>query len=475
MSSSMLAISVLRKDPEIKILIIERDQEFKQKVGESTSDITALFFRRFEIDHILKKHVQKTGLRFFFNENNSPNVDDVSEFSSPTYDGPNNGFQINRKEFDEQLLQEAVELGAVLYRPAEIINSTFEEFQCHLDIRIEGGIKKVSTKWFVDASGRARYIHQKMGWKDQEVSLNTGAIFAHFKDIKPTSEWKLKENTYWNENAVGDGSYATLHFMREHSWWWLIRIDDRTTSIGYVFDKNTYEFEDAERFFLDKISEDAQLNSILEGAEHTSPVHVEKVPYQSEKLHEKGVALIGDAGAFVDPMVSPGIELICQQVLWLSELLHEDIKKGRYNERKWRKYERLFEKAYRHRMDIYKNQYRFMNSYDLSSNWLQLGLLAYFGIFVFFAFLFPKRLKIPFTIHPIGRIGYWYMVWRLGRIDKKRKRQNRDSNPAPNAVTYSSFYYPTGIFFYTIPLRMFFKWLFRYLKLELKELRHLFK
>lgn len=190
--------------------------------------------------------------------------------------------------------------------------------------------------------------------------------------------------------------------MRENRWWWLIRIDDKTTSIGVVFDKEFVACDDAEKFFENQITSDPQLKSITEGSSRTKVVHFETVPYQSEKLYDKGIALIGDSGAFVDPLVSPGIELICQQTLWMTELLVKDFETKEFDAKKWKHYNQIFSKAYSDRMAVYKNGYRIMNSYDLSSNWLQLGLFAYFGLWVFRAYLIPKtqisiRKKLDWT------------------------------------------------------------------------------
>jgi flavin-dependent dehydrogenase len=474
-SASILAIQLLRKQPDLKLLILEKDAEFKQKVGESTSDITALFLRRFDIDNIMGSHVQKTGLRFLFNEKKSEKVADQTEFSSPTYDGPNNGFQINRKKFDEQLLEKAISLGAEVFRPVEVLNLRHEDFNNEISFKHRNEQMEFKSKWLVDATGRARMMHKKLYWKDVDIPLHTGAVYAHFNNVQPKENWKIAPNQYWEENAVGDSSLSTIHFMREKSWWWLIKIDDTTTSIGFVFEQGAPGSDDPIKWFKEQLNADPQLASIVKNATHSEPIAIDGVAYMSEKLYDKGIALMGDSGCFIDPLVSPGMELICQQSIWLTELLSADIKTGKFQKKKWCKYERLFKRAYMHRMEIYHHGYRYMKSYDLSTNWLQLGLLAYFGIFVFMAFVFPKRLKRPFTIPVIGRFGFNYMIWRLNRIQKRRVKQKRTSKTKPNEVTYSSFYYPKGIFFFTIPMRMFFKWLGRYISLEAREFAYLFK
>ena len=159
-ASTLLTISLLKKSPKFKVLIIEKASEYPVKIGESTSDITALFLRRLGIDLILKQHVKKTGLRFLFNESGGKELEDVSEFSSPTFPGPNNGFQFDRKKFDEQLLTEAKQLGATVYRPATIKSFRSESFKTELKVSLNNEDIEVSSRWFIDASGRSRLYSQ---------------------------------------------------------------------------------------------------------------------------------------------------------------------------------------------------------------------------------------------------------------------------------------------------------------------------
>jgi flavin-dependent dehydrogenase len=474
-ASTLLTISLLKKSPNFKILIIEKASEFPVKVGESTSDITALFLRRLGIDDILKQHVKKTGLRFLFNESGGKEIEDVSEFSSPTFPGPNNGFQFDRKKFDEQLLKEAEKLGATVFRPATIRSFNFESFKTELKVSFNEEDIEVSSRWFIDASGRSRYINKELNWEDAKTVLNTTAVFAHFSETAAIADWNIPEHQYWKDYAVGHGSDSTIHFMTDYGWWWLIKIDDKTTSIGFVFDKDELNVENVEAHFLNEIKNNPQLNSICEGSSKSKPTVIDKVAYQTKEFVKDGIILLGDSAAFVDPMVSPGIEMICQQIANLEDLLYTDVIEKQYQPKKWVQYNKKFSKGYSDRMEIYKKGYQYMGSYDLMANWLQAGLFAYFGLFVFGAYIFPNRIKKPFTINKIDRIGFKFFLWRLNSIKKKRKQQNRTSKLKPSAVTYSGFSYPKGLLVYGIPFKMFFKFVGRYLRLELKEFSYLFR
>ena len=145
-SASLLSLSIFKLDPNFKVLIIETNTQFPRKIGESIVDLTAVFIKTLDIEHILEKHSVKTGVRFLFNETNSTDLADIAEFASPTMPGLVRGYHLNRSLFDQQILDEVESKGAYLYRPAKIIDSKFEEFQNELTLELAGIIKKVKSK-----------------------------------------------------------------------------------------------------------------------------------------------------------------------------------------------------------------------------------------------------------------------------------------------------------------------------------------
>lgn len=474
-SSTFLCLSILKLDPAFNILIIEKSKKFPQKIGESIVDLTAIYVESLGIGHIIKKHAKKTGVRFLFNESNSPDLSGLSEFASPTLPGYIKGYHLDRSVFDEDLLDEVIPKGVTVFRPAEIVKTSFKNFNNELDVCLENELLSVKSKWLVDASGRSRFIANQLSWKYKNISLNTGAIMAHFKNVAPQSDWDNKKNDYWDNCSVGLREYSTTHLMRKNSWWWIIKLDDTTTSIGVVFDKNKIEFECHEEYFNETIKKDAQLSLLTKNAEKGSIRHIENVPYVSEKLFSKGIALIGESGAFIDPLISPGMEMIGQQTIWLAELLTSEKKTGRFDEAAWTRYSKTFLKAYDARLRIYSAAYDFMHSYDIFSAWLKQGNYIYFGWIVFPSIIFKKRLKYPLTFNFVERLGLNYFTKRFYSITKRRIAQNRISKIRENEITYSSVRVPKDIRFFIVPIHLLFKALWAYVKIEAKEFKFAFR
>jgi flavin-dependent dehydrogenase len=476
LSATLLCLSILKRTKDFKILVIEKSDQFPQKIGESIIDLTAVFIKSLEVDHLFTEQLHKTGVRFLFNETNSDNLDHIAEFASPTFPGAIKGYHIDRSIIDQKLLDDVEKKGITVYRPATILNSSFKTFNNKLEVNFNGSIKKVKSRWVVDASGRARVIPKQLNWKNKKIGLNTGAIMAHFDNITLNSVWDTKQNNHWDQQAVGLRKFSTTHLMKENCWWWIIRLNDKRTSVGVVFDKNKVTFDNYEAFFQEQIDKDVQLKLMTKGATKGKVNYVENVPFVSDQLYSKGIALIGESGAFLDPFISPGLEMIGQQTIWLSELLVEDKKTGIFNSKEWKHYSKLFYKSYDSRLSIYKAAYEFMHSYDLFRLWLMQGNFIYFFKVVYPSVLFKSRIKYPLSFNFVEKTAVKYFSWRLNKINLKRKKEIRFSSYKENTLSYSGVKVPKNILLFPFVLfTLFFKSLWTYFSLEFTELKFKFK
>jgi flavin-dependent dehydrogenase len=469
-SATFLCLDIFKKDPNFKILIIENSTEFAQKVGESVVDITALILERKGIGHLLNSQTTKSGIRFLFNEQKSKDISDLAEFASPTLHGRIKGYHLDRKKLDQDLLDEVERRGVKVLRPAEVKHVEKIGSVNHVSIQYLGESVNVASRWIVDASGRARFMAKKMNWADKKIGLQTASIMTHFRNIQPNKVWDTPDDSYWEKNAIAPRKYSTTHIMRPNSWWWIIRLDETTTSIGVMYDKNKVNVESPEDYFLHQIKNDPELSKMTDGAEMSTVRYLEQVPYVCEKMYDEGVALIGDSGAFMDPLFSPGLELIGQQCLWVSELLVREKESGTFDQRSWKKYETNFFKAYDTRLLMYKYAYGIMGSYDLFTTWTKLGNFVYLGTTVYPAVVFKKRLRIPLQFSIIEKIGVKLIGARLNKIYENRLQQHRFSNTKKHHLEYSGFHVPWGIKFLYKPLLLLGKAIRGYVSLELNEL-----
>ena len=68
LSGAATACLLLRRNPKLRLLILERSDQLKRRVGESTVEISAYFLGRVLglTAHLLEKHIPKQGMRFWF-------------------------------------------------------------------------------------------------------------------------------------------------------------------------------------------------------------------------------------------------------------------------------------------------------------------------------------------------------------------------------------------------------------------------
>jgi flavin-dependent dehydrogenase len=466
-AGALMGVSLKRKAPEMHVAIVEQQAKFDIKVGESTSDITTLYLRQLKLDHLLKKHPYKAGLRFLFNENNSTDIEEVSEFNSPTLKSSIGGRHLNRQLFDEDLLNEAKNLGCVIFRPARITSSELHPFDYTLILKMNGNTVQINASKLLDASGRARFLPKTLGWKDLPLQLKNAAVFARFKH--PTGNLRLKTKTaqFWNDKAVNDIEYGTTHFMRKHAWFWLIKLSKNEYSVGLVLDTQYHTVVNPEAYFSQQIAEEPLLASFLQGSEVGKLTYIPQLSYCAEKLFEDGAAVIGDSGAFTDPFISPGLEMICQQAASLTDLYIHDYSKGKFHENNWKKYERVFLSSYQSRDGIYSHWYSIMHRYDLLTNWMRVSLLVYFGLYVNPAYAFPKRLRVPVRSTGLSKLGVRIFMGRIRAMGRKLECKS-NGLPTPARTGYSGVRIANGLQLFSLPVLLGFRWLKDYLVLEWK-------
>jgi flavin-dependent dehydrogenase len=394
LAGSTLAHRLKQLSPNLSICILEKKSKFHKKVGESTSDLTAIYLRRLGIDHLLKKHIQKTGLRFLFK--------DGSEFSSPAYKSIANGFHLDRSIFDEDMLVECEKLGVVVKRDAQ--------FKSYSKPTVFYNDESLECKWVVDASGKAGVLVNQLGWRDNEQTLPTASTWAHFENLNP--HWDELKSSTWDTHAIGPQAESTIHFMGEFYWWWCIPLRDGTTSLGLVYDTNYHQGNPHDIF--DYLKDDhPALKKMLEGSNLIKKYHYPSLAYSSRKVYEDGVISLGDSVGFCDPLFSPGMELVLQQVENVAELIAMNA-----SEKKWHRYEKKILKAMETRIFLYRERYGSFESFKQFRVWVRMDFLGYYVFHVFPSVLIESFIKRPVILNGLQK--FIYSVLRGLYLNEKR-------------------------------------------------------
>jgi flavin-dependent dehydrogenase len=129
-SGASAAILLRRDAPHLRVLIVEKAERFDEKVGEATTEMSAMFLtRRLAMwQHLEREHLPKEGLRYWFSNEKVTGHANASE-SGGVVRSTVPAFQLRRDVLDEHLLATAVAEGAELWRPARAIDVQFGDFE----------------------------------------------------------------------------------------------------------------------------------------------------------------------------------------------------------------------------------------------------------------------------------------------------------------------------------------------------------
>src|SRR5215204_6181525 len=101
---------LLREQPGLRLLIVEKSPVFKRRVGEATVEVSAYFLTRVLglTQHLKEQHLAKQGMRFWFTNDRASTIEDCSEIGG-RYLARVPAFQVDRAVLDEEVLTRACE------------------------------------------------------------------------------------------------------------------------------------------------------------------------------------------------------------------------------------------------------------------------------------------------------------------------------------------------------------------------------
>jgi len=438
LSGSATAIELLKLKSDLKILILESKEEHGRRVGESTVEVSSYFLSRVLglSGELNRNHISKQGLRFWFSNKNAETLADCSEIG-PKFNVLFPGYQVDRSRLDEVVLQKAIKMGAVLKRPAKVVDYK----------RVPGGWQAVQLKesnasveeqarWIVDASGVRAIVGRKEGWIRTNEAHPIATVWSRWKNVLDWDDISLAEEfPDWSKRVYGVRNNATNHTMGRGWWAWWIPLQNGDVSVGLVYDQRLLELPQGDRLgerLKQALCSNPVGERLLRDAEFIQgDVSFRRnISYSSERLAGNGFALVGDAAGFLDPFYSPGLDWVCYTVMASSKLIADSFEKGEVDTVMLDTHNRLFRDSYdRWFQSIYKDKYFYMGDFELMGLAFRLDLGFYYLGVVSRPFLFgPESLRVPSfgqkeAKWPAALIGFYNR--RLAAIGRKRMRSGR--------------------------------------------------
>ncbi|HZR16901.1 MAG TPA: tryptophan 7-halogenase [Verrucomicrobiae bacterium] len=443
LAGAATAILLKRELPNLNVVILEKSSAFGRRVGEATVEISGYFLCRVLglTQYLNEAHLVKQGMRFWFFNERTKELPDCSEIGG-RYLSRVPAFQVDRAALDEEVLRRAAALGAEVRRPVSAgkIQLTAGGAQ-RLEVKAEGRTEELTARWVIDASGVAALLARQHGWFRPNTAHPTTAVWARWTGVKDWDGFELaKKFPDWAKACHGIRSTATNHLVGPGWWAWCIPLKGGDVSVGVVFDQRLVKFAEegslAQRL-KDFLCQHPVARELLVDAQcREGDVHWRKnLPYYSTTFAGDGFALVGDAGAFMDPFYSPGMDWVSFTASSAAELVLAQ-QRGEAIEPLIVRHNRDFSRSYARWFEaLYLDKYEYMGEYDLMRLAFLLDLgLYYLGVAAQPFKRGPKALTEPvFSTPPSVPFFHFIRTYNRRFAQIARSRRERQVSGRLNA------------------------------------------
>jgi flavin-dependent dehydrogenase len=275
----------------LDVAIIERETYPRFHIGESLLPATMPLFKATGFYDVLAsgKYLTKCGARFIDYRNEDEVYFGFADGFNP--DIPT-AFEVERAEFDRDILAHAVKCGATLYQPESVIE---------LDVgaggvRIQTEDRLLEAEYLMDISGRDSLIGKRMKMRQVNADLNNVAVFAHYKGVK--------------RRPGRDEGDITIGLLPNRAWTWIIPFRGEVTSVGVVASAKFGPKQDLEAYLNENLLGSATVREFMKDAVRVSELRsIGNYSHTCERFFGERWILSGDAALFLDPIFSSGVHM----------------------------------------------------------------------------------------------------------------------------------------------------------------------
>lgn len=306
-----------------RVLLLDRERFPRFRIGESLMPATYWTLERLGVLEKIKsspfprKHsvqffsAQGTPGRPFYFSENDPHESSVT-------------WQVDRREFDQILLDNARRSGAEVCQRANVRDVLFDGSRAEGVVAELGDGESVTlrAKVVVDATGQTALIARKLGLKEIDPKLRHASVFTRFRGAV-------------RDTGIDEGATLILHTQERASWFWFIPLPDDVTSVGVVGPVR-YLLKggeaDLQAIFDRELRICPALKQRLVRAEQImEPKALRDFSYISRRIAGDGWVMTGDAFGFLDPIYSSGVFLALASAEFASEAIIEALQKNDFS------------------------------------------------------------------------------------------------------------------------------------------------
>ena len=277
----------------LDVVVLDKGEHPRHRIGESFMPRALQVLRELGLEGEMRKlpHIDKIGGEFLMGHEKEGFI---ARFETAWPLGELKAFNLERAPFDQMLCRVAREAGADVRTNVAV---TRIEKLADGDVRVDTTCGSVQARWVVDCSGQANVVGRHLGSRRLVSGMDRVAHFAIGTGVTRRS--------YPDDGFV-------IGVIHEDGWFWSIPLDATRTSVGIVLDRSV------------TAKAGVKANEALQWAIRNSPQMSERCrnavfPDKNETIANftysctpwagPGFFLVGDAGAFLDPIFSTGVTL----------------------------------------------------------------------------------------------------------------------------------------------------------------------
>ena len=281
-----------------KVLVVERERFPRYKVGESLLPYCYFPLERIGMIEKLRasSFVKKYSVQFATMD---------GRISAPFYffqhfdHEASQTWQVVRSEFDQMMLDNAVEKGANVLMGATAKRLLMSGGQCEgLVVERGGETFPIRAPITIDCGGRHGFAATQLGWVIPDPRLNKVAIWTYFEGAK--------------RDSGRDEGATTVAYLPQKGWFWYIPLPESKVSVGVVAERDYLyrEGKDPQAVFDREVQANRWIAEHLAAGQQCEAMRVTaEYSYRSRYCATDGLVLAGDAFTFLDPVFSSGVLL----------------------------------------------------------------------------------------------------------------------------------------------------------------------
>ena len=431
-AGSACAIYLVRAG--LKVALFEREMFPRFRIGESLLPLNVPILKELGLEEemerrFIRKYAANFSDRWGARQSRYPFAGAINKEHPYAY-------EVERAEFDQMLLDTARREGVDVYMPWAVREVLFDGDQA-VGLQAEAADKSarltVNSRMLVDASGRSAFLGARLGFKREIDFSSRTAFYAHFDGV-------------YQDPGERAGDIQIVAFA--HGWFWMIPFKTGTTSVGMVVTDEYLKQRGriaAEASSAPRTHDDSNLavtghadsanDAFLRHTIEATPYVAERMKgstqkfaarsianfsYRMERYAGPGYVMLGDAGAFLDPVFSSGVFLTMKSAQVASQAIGKCFATGDFSARHLADYERRIRGAQKIFFRFIRGWYdpAFLDLFFYSSNFLGLKTAI---TSVLAADLFDPRhlwslklrINLLFALANLHRLRL--RLWRRGR------------------------------------------------------------